>query len=224
MDSPPPRIAEPIVHGASLRDRVEQALSTAIVSGEMPPGAVYSAPTLSQLFNVSATPVREAMLNLEKRGFVEVLRNKGFRVTTIDEPELRHIVDVRLLLEPPSMRRVAEIFPREREAEFRELAAEIMRTAAEEDLAGYLAADKRFHLGLLALLGNERLVEVVEQLRAQTRIIGLADILRTTELEEWAQEHDAIVDLLVARDGGAVQALMAPHIEHIVRLWRPAAA
>lgn len=217
-----PSVATPIEHGASLRDRVEQALSAAITSGEMPPGQVYSAPALSQLFNVSATPVREAMLNLEKRGFVEVLRNKGFRVTEIGKSELQQIVDVRLLLEPPSMKKVAAVFPRHREREFRALAQEIIDTAAAEDLAGYLAADKRFHLELLALLGNDRLVEAVERLRSQTRIVGLADILKTAELEAWAKEHDLLVDLLVRGDGGGAEKLLGPHIQHIVKVWKPA--
>lgn len=212
----------PIVHGLSLRDRVEQALSAAIASGEMPPGQVYSAPALSQLFNVSATPVREAMLNLEKRGFVEILRNKGFRVTEVGREELREIVDVRLMLEPPSMRRLASQFPHDREAEFRLMAREIVDGAAADDLARYLQADNRFHLGLLGLLGNNRLVETVSQLRAQTRIIGLADILNTEELEGWAAEHEELVDLLAAGDGAGAEALLIPHIEHVVKLWKPA--
>ncbi len=214
---------EPIEHGISLRDRVEQALSGAIQTGAMPPGRVYSAPALSKMFNVSATPVREAMLNLEKRGFVEILRNKGFRVSAMSKADLEEIVDVRLMLEPPSMIRAAEVFPKEREAEFRRLAQEIIDAAATADLVEYLKADGHFHLEILRLLGNERLLDVVSQLRQQTRIVGLTDILGTQELKAWGDEHQQLIDLLVAGDGEGARDLLVPHIRHIVRLWKPPA-
>jgi DNA-binding GntR family transcriptional regulator len=64
----------------SLREQVSHALRAALIAGELRPGVVYSAPVLAAGFGVSATPVREAMLDLAKEGLVEVVRNKGFRV------------------------------------------------------------------------------------------------------------------------------------------------
>ena len=52
----------------------------------MRPGVVYSAPALAARFGVSATPVREAMLDLAKEGLVSAVRNKGFRVTEVEVP------------------------------------------------------------------------------------------------------------------------------------------
>ncbi|HSA52260.1 MAG TPA: GntR family transcriptional regulator, partial [Yinghuangia sp.] len=64
----------------SLREQVARAIRAALVAGEMRPGVVYSAPGLATRFGVSATPVREALLDLAKDGLVEPVRNKGFRV------------------------------------------------------------------------------------------------------------------------------------------------
>ena len=69
----------------SLREQVAQALRGALVAGEMRPGTVYSAPALATRFGVSATPVREAMLDLAKEGLVEAVRNKGFRVVGLSD-------------------------------------------------------------------------------------------------------------------------------------------
>ncbi|RIJ15234.1 GntR family transcriptional regulator, partial [Clavibacter michiganensis subsp. insidiosus] len=96
---------------ASLREHVHQALSAAIVSGELEPGTLITVPTLAVRFDVSATPVREAVLELEKRGFVETVRNKGFRVTAVSDEELGHLVQVRQLLEAPAMERLAGRLP-----------------------------------------------------------------------------------------------------------------
>ncbi|HEU0041968.1 MAG TPA: GntR family transcriptional regulator, partial [Jiangellaceae bacterium] len=91
----------------SLREQVADALRAAVVSGDMKPGQVYSAPALAARFGVSATPVREAMLDLAKQGLVEVVRNKGFQVTQMSNADLDHITEIRLLLEPPAAATVA---------------------------------------------------------------------------------------------------------------------
>ena len=98
---------------ASLRDRVESSLASAIISGELEPGTMVSVPVLAVQFGVSATPVREAMLNLEKRGFVESVKNKGFKVTEVSPQDLQEIAQLRTLLEAPAMRLVAERMPSE---------------------------------------------------------------------------------------------------------------
>ncbi|MFF9912487.1 GntR family transcriptional regulator [Streptomyces sp. NPDC013457] len=89
-----------------LRDQVAHALRAALISGELKPGAVYSAPGLAEDFGVSATPVREAMLDLAREGLVEPVRNKGFRVTEVDERDLDQYTDIRLLIEVPTVGRV----------------------------------------------------------------------------------------------------------------------
>ncbi len=63
--------------GPSYRERVADALRAALIAGELRPGEVYSAPGLATRFGVSATPVREALLDLAKEGLVDVVPNKG---------------------------------------------------------------------------------------------------------------------------------------------------
>ena len=71
----------------------------------MIPGIVYSAPALAQEFGVSATPVREAMVDLCSEGLVETVRNKGYRVTEVSDKDLDDITDLRLMIEPSAGRR-----------------------------------------------------------------------------------------------------------------------
>ena len=203
----------------SLRDRVEETIAAAIITGEMAPGEVFSAPVLAVRFQVSATPVREAMQKLEKRGLVEIVRNKGFRVTEVSEEALRHLSEVRHYLEPQAMAQLAANFPLAELDRVRALADRIVRGAADEDLLVYLAADKEFHLALLGYLGNPMLVEVVADLRDRTRLVGLTSLLRTDQLRESALEHHRLLDLLVAGDAEGARALMHQHIGHVVGWW-----
>lgn len=205
--------------GESLRTRVERTLSTAIISGELAPGTLLTVPTLAERFAVSATPVREAMLDLEKRGFVESVRNKGFRVTAVSDDLLHDIVEIRLLLEPPAMARLAGEFPADRLEEFRSQADEIVTGARAGDLTAYLLADRAFHLGLTELLGNSSLVEMIAELRARTRLVGLVSLLETSTLDVSAEEHHRLLDHLAAGDADAAADLMRQHIRHAVGWW-----
>lgn len=64
-------------------------LRAALVAGEMVPGVTYSAPVLAERFGVSATPVREAMLDLINEGMIVAVPNKGFRIVETTDQDLR---------------------------------------------------------------------------------------------------------------------------------------
>ncbi|MGP4113524.1 GntR family transcriptional regulator [Streptomyces sp. 4N509B] len=202
----------------SLREAVSGALRAAIVSGEMEPGVVYSATALSTRFGVSATPVREAMLDLAREGMVTAVPNKGYRVTEVSEADLDAITELRLLIEPPTVRRVVPLIPEADLPGLRRLAEEIVARAEARDLVGYTAADRRFHLALLDYSGNPRLVDTIASLRAQTRLLGLAS-LSEEELTDSAAEHLTLMDLVAARDERGAFELMNRHIGHVRGKW-----
>jgi len=203
----------------SLRSQVVDALRGALVSGELEPGAVYSAPTLAARFGVSATPVREAMLDLVKEGLVEAVRNKGFRVTALSERDLDELTEIRELLEIPTVARLAGQVSTVDISRLRRIAGRIEKTAVAGDLIGYVEADRDFHLQLLGLAGNERLVAVVGELRARARLYGLQRLVDQGELDASAHEHAALLDVLAAGDALAVEKLMRQHLGHVRGIW-----
>lgn len=214
-----PSIVTTLIPTMNLRERVEMALEAAIRSGEMPPGDIFSAPALAAQFGVSATPVREAMLNLEKIGFVEAVRNKGFRVTTVRDEDILNIVAVRRLLEPPVMRELAGSIPADAIIELRATADAIVEGAASGQLANYLEADRALHERINSFSGNPRLSSLISQLRKETRLPGLARMLATEELSQSAAEHHELLDLLEAGKGEEAEALMHRHIGHVIGWW-----
>lgn len=202
-----------------LRDQVANALRAALIAGELHPGVIYSAPALAAEFGVSATPVREAMLDLAREGLVEAVRNKGFRVTEMTERDLDNYTEVRELIEVPTVGRVTETATAEELEALRPLAEDIVKATRDHDLIGYLEADRRFHLSLLALAGNDHLVTVVAELRNRSRLYGLTDLDRAGVLVDSAQEHLTLLDLMIAGNAAAAQELMARHLGHIRTLW-----
>ncbi|MFJ8938788.1 GntR family transcriptional regulator [Streptomyces sp. NPDC102365] len=203
----------------SYRERVGDALRAALIAGELRPGEVYSAPALAARFGVSATPVREALLDLAKEGLVDTVPNKGFRVTAVSEKQLDEYTHIRSLIEIPTTVGLAASAAPADLAALRPVAQEIVTAAAAGDLIAYVEADIRFHLGLLALAGNEHLVEVVGDLRKRSRLYGLHALVEAGRLEASAEEHLEILDALTARDEAAVRAVMTRHLGHVRGLW-----
>ncbi|MYT92469.1 FCD domain-containing protein [Streptomyces sp. SID8359] len=196
----------------SVRGQILEALRSALVDGELVPGQVYSAPVLGARFGVSATPVREAMQQLATEGAVEVVPNRGFRVSERGPRELAELAEVRALIEVPVMLRLARTVPAERWAALRPLAEATVAAAAVGDRASYAECDRAFHRAVLALAGNEQLVAVADELhrRSQWPLVAHPATRRADLLAD-AAEHTALLDALAAQDLAVVQALVREH-------------
>ncbi|MBC9730473.1 GntR family transcriptional regulator [Streptomyces sp. TRM68367] len=203
----------------SLRQQAREALRTRIVLGQIEPGQVESVINVASELGVSVTPVREAVMDLANLGMVEVIRNRGFRVPVLTDHDLEEIFRVRTMLEVPAMVELAELADRAPVARFRQLAEQITDAAREGGLVSFLDLDRQFHLGLLELLGNRRLVAMVGQLRDQARMEGLQKLADQGELTQSGEEHLAIVDAITAGDGELTAALMRKHLTHSRGIW-----
>ncbi|MFJ8540036.1 GntR family transcriptional regulator [Streptomyces sp. NPDC093591] len=208
-------IPRPVVQRASVRGQILDALRTALVVGELTPGAVYSAPALGERFGVSATPVREAMQQLALEGAVEVVPNRGFRVVERGARELAELAEVRALIEVPVMLRLARTVPAERWAELRPLAEATVRAASTGCRATYAETDRTFHRAVLSLCGNEQLVQIADDLhrRAQWPLVSavLPSGRGAADLVADAAEHVALLDALIAGELDVVRVLVGEH-------------
>lgn len=214
-----------IVETRTLRDQVVSLLRKRLVLGEMKTGELYSATTIAQELGISSSPVREALLKLVDQGLLEPIRNRGFRVTPLSDQDRRDVHQLRMLLEVPPMQDLAgspDLIAHQ--AEFRALAHDIVAAAERADYAAYIEADRGFHLGLLGILGNQRLVESVGNLRDHTRQGGLTHLHSSGQLRRTAEEHFGILDALLAGNRELVGELMVQHLNHVLDDWGPSDA
>lgn len=205
----------------NLRDQALEVLKLRLISGDLAPGEIYSAASLAAELGVSNSPVREAMLTLVNQGLMEAVRNRGFRVVPLSEKERRNIYDLRLLVEVPSMARLASMKEKvsARKDEFSKIASDMVDCAKTGNIVGYLDADRRFHIGLLEILENDQLTAIVENLRDQSRQYGLKALSESGALVKSAEEHQPILDALIAGDRKLTTKLMTDHLSHLVTDW-----
>lgn len=209
----------PLRRPLNLRESVLEQLRAAIITGEIAEGTVVSAPTLGQALGVSATPVREAMMDLAREGLVETIKNKGFRITAMSDKELDDLAEIRLLIEPPSMHRLVGRISPAGFVELNELADLCLEAAIAEDLEAYLRHDREFHARLLSHTGNPQLVDLATKLRLRTRMYGLTALARNKQLAESSREHHALIRRLSDNDGDGAEQLLHAHINHAREIW-----
>jgi DNA-binding GntR family transcriptional regulator len=205
---------KPVERARSLRERAEIAIRGGIITGEIPPGEIFSAPALAKQLGVSATPIREAMLDLVREGMVEPIPNRGFRIVPLSDDDLDEITELRVMLEVPPLVALAsrpDVLDATTVSGLRGLANAVDAYAATRDIAHFIDADRRFHLALIELHGNRRLLSQVERLRNATLRYGLRTV-PSEVLAATAREHHLILDGLEAGTPEAVGRLVEQHL------------
>ncbi len=209
----------PALRGVNLREQVLATIREALITGRIIPGVVYSAASLATELGISNSPVREAMLALVDEGLMEVVPNRGYRPVALTSSDLAEIAQLRMLLEVPAAGIAALTDLGQRAAELEGLVERIEQTAALGDVGGNLAADRQFHLSLVDICGNRRLVQQVAQLRDQTRLYNIRHLAQTGALVASAGEHRPILAAIVAHDRRRAETLMRAHLGHITTDW-----
>jgi DNA-binding GntR family transcriptional regulator len=216
--STPPALDSLTDDRSTLTSRALDALRAAIVDGRLAAGERYSVAQLAERFGVSRTPVREALLVLERQGVVRFERNRGVRVLETTAHDLEEVFALRLLLEVPATRRACELLGAEDHAALaRELGA-MEGLAHEGDEGAFMAHDKRFHEIVLQGSGNRRLSAIVSQLRDHVRFRGASTVGRSRDMQAILAEHVLILEALRARDPEAAALAMREHLRTTGRL------
>ena len=196
----------------SLREQVATWLRSALFTGDLVPGSTFSVPALAEQFGVSATPVREAVLDLVQQGLVVAMPSRGFRVVNPSSEVIAQTVQIRQLLEVPTTCRIAESATPEDIAPLRAMADMILEHARNNDLRGFVEVDYAFHRHLTGLCGNPMLTELVEDLRSRARVHAVPYIAVLGLLVETAEQHHRLLDAMVARDLAEVARVTELHM------------
>ena len=198
-----------------LRDVVFRTLRQAILRGELKPGERLMEIRLANQLGVSRTPIREAIRMLELDGLVIMVPRKGAQVAQITEKDLNDVLEVRLGLEELAVKLACE---RITEEELRSLyqasrSFEKLLETETDDLQELAQADVAFHDVIYQATNNERLIQLLNNLREQMyryRIEYLKDVKSRRSLVE---EHDALYERMKKRDLTGAQKMIREHIE-----------
>jgi DNA-binding GntR family transcriptional regulator len=196
-------------------DQVRERLRSAILSGELAPGARLSVPDLARRLNVSRSPVREAVLQLVSEGLAVEHSRRGAEVITVDYRDLQDIYAVRSPLEGAAARLCALHMDAAELTALRGVLDAQGAPAVLRDARRFRELDLRFHELILQGSHNARLRRSAELLMSEAR---LAASLIGDDPEHFNMsynEHRAVVACLRERDGPGAELAMRRHLERI---------
>ncbi|WP_405012368.1 GntR family transcriptional regulator [Kitasatospora sp. NBC_01539] len=197
--------ARPPIQRNSLREQIADALREEMMAGRLPAGRNFTVKEVADLYGVSATPAREAMVDLAAQGLLRTEHNRGFTVPAFTWRDFLEIFEARTLLTDSALRRLtagpSRRFDWSRLPSLRRRADAAARASRSGQLDVLVGCDLRFWEEASGLLGNARISEYLGWLRVQSWMFA-APFLRPAENLGglcW-DRHGELVDRIEARD------------------------
>ena len=210
--------------GETLRERAYRFIQAKILSREYAPGQKISELSVAQEIGISRTPVRSAIRELEREGFLEQVARYGTIVRKADRRDIEELYDMRRALEGFAAESACERMPDEDIGLLRELfdqthalIVEKRGTAQFPDeltLRRFVEADMQFHVFILRSTGNRRLMKAVSDSRMLSEWGRYARRPHDFDMvaHAWA-EHLKILEAIEARAGDRASKAMAEHMQ-----------
>ncbi|GGJ49583.1 GntR family transcriptional regulator [Streptomyces brasiliensis] len=207
---------------STLRQQIADALRDEVLAGRLQPGRAFTVKEIAEQYGVSATPVREALVDLSAQGILEADQHRGFSVPEYSLDDYRGMIEARCLVtdgifhalgaghpafkDPDDPRTAAAL------ATVRRRGDEAQRAAAAGDLTILIGYDLRFWRELSAVFGNPYLGDFLHRLRVQSWVCAVQHLRRLPDLRGllWAG-HTRLVDALTQRDIEAARAVVAEY-------------
>ncbi|MFJ2608650.1 GntR family transcriptional regulator [Streptomyces sp. NPDC091279] len=213
---------------STLRQQIADALRDEVLGGRLQPGQEFTVKEIAEQYGVSATPVREALVDLAAQGLLDADHHRGFHVHQYSVTDYRGIVEARCLV-TNGMFELLEATGRSLVPEgacgktvlagVRRRGEEAQRAAAAGDLTVLIGYDLRFWRELSHLFGNRYLADFLNRLRVQSWVCAVQLLRHLSDLRGllWSG-HTELVDALAVHDTPAARALVEKYNVHSLTL------
>ncbi|MEU5533317.1 GntR family transcriptional regulator [Streptomyces sp. NPDC020362] len=220
---------------STLRQQIADALRDEVLAGRLQPGRAFTVKEIADQYGVSATPVREALVDLSAQGILEADQHRGFRVPEYTLADYRAMIEARSLVTDGMFQALAtghKVFagaedPRTAAAltTVRRRGEEAQRAAAAGDLTVLIGYDLRFWRELSGLFGNPYLADFLHRLRVQSWVCAVQHLRRLPDVRGrlWSG-HTDLVDALARRETETARAIVATANAHSLALVEQLAA
>lgn len=206
--------AVPIQRSVSLRGQVSEAVLEMLRAGLLAPGARVTEEALAQRFQVSRTPIREALVWLAQRGVLERRRSGGYCVPQLSPGEVKEIIAVRMLLEPAAVRMAVDEFgAKDLVALERTIAAQA--SAVEKgDAAKFATANEDFHKVIFGAVPNKVLRKAIAQFDPHVHLMRAIGDLQLSRYGKMLERQAEIKDAITRKNGERAEILWKNYLHH----------
>ncbi|HYD31280.1 MAG TPA: GntR family transcriptional regulator [Azospirillaceae bacterium] len=197
---------------ATRADEVRRVIEEEIFLGKLRPGSRLDEETLAQRFNISRTPVREAILQLVSTGLVEKRPRQGAVVAPLNLHRMVQMFEVMSESEGLCCKYAARRMSAEEKERLKEIHEASKRHMENHELDAYYALNRQFHEAIHQGSHNEVLEEIVRGLFARLAPYRRYQLNHPTRVGESFDEHDAVVRAILASDPANAYHAMRKHV------------
>ena len=197
-----------------LRELVLEAIREAIKNGTLQPRERLMEIQLADDLGVSRTPVREALRKLEQEGFIVMVPRKGAYVSDLSMKDVADVFEIRAALDGLAGGLAAERITEEELELMERMLVEKGEAINQNDIDKLVEADTRFHEAMYMASRNERLSNIISNLREQIQRFRLTSLSVPGRREDSLKEHRQILEAIQARDIQLARQLAQEHIEN----------
>ncbi|MBG9450938.1 hypothetical protein ABE67_16860 [Cytobacillus firmus] len=196
-----------------LYQQIYDIIKSSILAGELKPGEKVNVSQLAEKYNISRTPLREALRQLQIEGLL-VQDHLGLSVVKLEETDFKDLYECRLMLEPKIMGLILKTVANEELEEIEKVLLNAESAFKEGNLLQLLELNAQFHDRLLEASPNKRALHLLQQVRSFL-LLYRANILKNNEHNrEILKEHRQILNALKARDEAAVIQNVENHLRN----------
>lgn len=196
-----------------LAEQVYARLKDDIFDFRLLPGDRFTETEMAARYEVSRTPLRDALYRLQREGYLEVEFRRGWQVRNLDFGYFDNLYDLRIVLEIAALERICQM--EETPPELTELKEIWLVPDAQREQDGRRVAqlDELFHTSLVSAAGNQEMTRVHVDLTERMRIIRRLDFTQGSRIDATYQEHVKILRLLLRRKSTEAAILLRSHIQ-----------
>lgn len=207
------RVSDPL----SLKDRAYAAIKDAILSLKLEPGAPLVETQLAEELGISKTPVRAALEELEREGFVTRILFKGTYVTEVTIKDLVEIFQLRAALEGLAARLATPLFSPSELDRIAENLAAAESALSRGDLTLCSKLGKSLHDAIIDKAENQRLTLIIRNLDDHVQRFRMISDQISGRLNKSVQEHRRVLDALRHQDADAAEQAMHDHLHSVLQ-------
>lgn len=198
--------------GATLREQVAEVLNNELLEGKFAPGERLTEQGLAARLEVSRTPIREALNQLVEQGRLEARPGGGYVVPSPSVDQIRQIIAVRMLLEPPAVRMAAAEYDAARWQRIREAIQHESAVEFDLDQNSFALANEEFRRAVFDGISNTVLWELIAQFASHLNHIRAATLNSIELRHEILRRQMQICDAISEKDEHRAEALWCSYL------------
>lgn len=204
---------EALIDIKNINEKVYELLRERIITSTYPPGHKIKVHILSDELGISQTPIKDALSRLAGEGLIQISSRRGTYVKGVTEQDIAEIFETRIIIETGAAEMVAKRITDEQVEKLQRLYEETLAGGADTSYRLFIEKAGEFHLAIIRLTENNRLLDIYRNLNAHMQILrfrfGQSGLKRLSGTDE---QHYRILKALKGRDPARARKAVKEHL------------